>query len=109
MTVEEMLTSDKAILIPKDIAPVLQCDPYTINLMARDCPERLGFPVCRIGSRTKIPRLPFLKMAVLLVPILVMFVSAVIGGIIEEIGNFKSKDCFKDDEAQALLKRVKSE
>ena len=49
------------------------------------------------------------KMAVLLVPILVMFVSAVIGGIIEEIGNFKNKDCFKDDEAQALLKRVKSE
>ena len=44
------------------------------------------------------------KMAVLLVPILVMFVSAVIGGIIEEIGNFKSKDCFKDDEAQAFLK-----
>ncbi len=61
MTVEEMITSDKAILIPKDIAPVLQCDPYTISLMARDCPERLGFPVCRIGSRTKIPRLPFLK------------------------------------------------
>ena len=49
------------------------------------------------------------KIAVLLVPILVMFVSAVIGGIIEEVGNFKSKDCFKDDEAQALLKRVKSE
>ena len=49
------------------------------------------------------------KMAVLLVPILVMFVSAVIGGIIEEIGNFKNKDCFKDAEAQALLKRVKSE
>ena len=45
------------------------------------------------------------KMAVLLVPILVMFVSAVIGGIIEEIGNFKSKDCFKDDEAQALLRK----
>lgn len=61
MTVEEMITSDKAILIPKDIAPVLQCDPYTISLMARDCPERLGFPVCRIGSRTKIPRLSFLR------------------------------------------------
>ena len=49
------------------------------------------------------------KMCVVLIPILVMFVSAVIGGIIEEIGNFKNKDCFKDEEAQALLKRVKSE
>ena len=49
------------------------------------------------------------KMCVVMLPILAMFVSAVIGGIIEEIGNFKSKDCFKDDEAQALLKRVKSE
>lgn len=61
MTIAEMIVSDKAVLIPKDIAPVLQCDPYTISLMARDCPERLGFPVCRVGTRTKIPRIPFLK------------------------------------------------
>lgn len=45
------------------------------------------------------------KMCVVMLPILAMFVSAVIGGIIEEIGNFKNKDCFKDDEAQALLRK----
>lgn len=61
MTLEEIKASDKAVLIPKDIAPILGCDPYTISIKARDCPEQLGFPVCRIGCRTKIPRKAFLK------------------------------------------------
>lgn len=61
MTLEELKNCTKIMLIPKDIAPILGCDPYTISLMARDCPERLGFPVIRLKSRTKIPRKPFLK------------------------------------------------
>ena len=35
------------------------------------------------------------KLCMVLIPILAMFVPAVIGGIIEEIGNYKSKDCFR--------------
>lgn len=61
MTLEEIKTSDKPMLIPKDIAPILGCDPYTISIKARDCPEQLGFPICRMGSRTRIPRKAFLK------------------------------------------------
>ena len=61
MTIEEIKASDKVFLVPKDIAPVLRCDPYSISLMARDYPEALGFPVVRLGNRTKIPRIPFLQ------------------------------------------------
>lgn len=61
MTIEEIKASQKAYLIPADIAPVLGCDPQAIRFMAAECPERLGFPVIRMGSRTKIPRIPFLK------------------------------------------------
>lgn len=61
MTLEEIIASDKTVLVPKDIAPVLHCDPYCISIMARDAPEKLGFPVIRIGRTTKIPRLAFLR------------------------------------------------
>ena len=61
MTIEEIKASQRAYLIPADIAPVLGCDPQTIRDMAAQRPEQLGFPVLRIGSRTKIPRIPFLK------------------------------------------------
>lgn len=61
MTLQEIMDSDKVFLVPKDIAPVLGCDAYNISVAARDCPENLGFPVVRIGSRTKIPRIPFLR------------------------------------------------
>ena len=61
MTLDELKASDKVMLVPKDIAPVLGCDPYTISLMARDTPEKLGFPFMRSGNRTKIPRKAFLK------------------------------------------------
>lgn len=61
MTIEEIKASDKLFLTPCDIAPVLECDPHAIRIIARDCPEQLGFPVIRVRSRTKIPRIPFLQ------------------------------------------------
>lgn len=61
MTLEEVLQSDKTFLSPTDIAPLLGSNPYSISLMARDYPDALGFPVTRIGNRTKIPRLAFLR------------------------------------------------
>ena len=60
MTITELQKSDKAFLIPTDISAILGVDPHSIRIMARDCPDRLGFPVVRIGTRTKIPRIPFL-------------------------------------------------
>ena len=60
MTLEEIQSSPKVFLTPADIAEVLGSDAQTIRTVARDAPERLGFPVTRIGKMTKIPRLRFL-------------------------------------------------
>ena len=61
MTLDEIKASDKLMLTPADIATVLGADPQYIRLTARLHPERLGFNVAVIGTRTKIPRLGFLN------------------------------------------------
>ena len=60
MTMDEIRESTATYLIPADIAPVLGCDPYSINIQAKECPERLGFAVCMIGRNVKVPRKAFL-------------------------------------------------
>ncbi len=61
MTVEEIRASEKTMLTPGDIAEVLMADPQDIRMTAREHPERLGFNVAVIGTRTKIPRVAFLR------------------------------------------------
>lgn len=63
MTLEEIARLDRDYLTPSQAAPVLKCNPYFISLMARTEENRkaLGFPVIRMGTRTKIPRIPFLR------------------------------------------------
>lgn len=61
MTLDEIKACDKPTLTPADIADVLNADPQDIRVQARTAPEKLGFPVIIIKSRTKIPRLPFLR------------------------------------------------
>lgn len=61
MTLEEIKRSDKVFLGPADIAPVLDCNPQSVRVAAREHPDRMGFPVCVIGNRVKIPRLPFIQ------------------------------------------------
>lgn len=61
MTIHEMQQSQAAYLLPADVAGVLECDPQCIRIMARNNREALGFPVCVVGRRTKIPRVPFLR------------------------------------------------
>jgi hypothetical protein len=61
MTLDEIRNSTKEVLTPADIADVLNADPQDIRLTARLHPERLGFNVAVIGTRTKIPRLGFLN------------------------------------------------
>lgn len=60
-TLDEIRASGRDVLTPADVAPVLGCDPHYIRVAARQCPERLGFPVVLIGNRTKIPRSAFIK------------------------------------------------
>ena len=57
MTLAEIRASDKAVLTPAEIAPVLGVNPQSIRVAD---PVDLGFPVTKIGTRTLIPRLPFL-------------------------------------------------
>lgn len=58
---DEVRESKKEILTPAEVAKVLGCDPHYIRVAARQCPGQLGFPVVRIGNRTKIPRLAFIR------------------------------------------------
>lgn len=60
MTLQEIRESGKTMLIPKDVAEVLGCHPHSINVQAQSNPEKLGFPVCVMGTRVLIPREAFL-------------------------------------------------
>ena len=48
-------------LTPAQVAPVLGCDQQDIRVAARLRPDRLGFNICIIGSRVKIPKRAFLR------------------------------------------------
>ena len=61
MTLDEIKACDKPILTPAEIADVLNCDAQDIRIQARMAPEKLGFPVIVVKTRTKIPRVPFLR------------------------------------------------
>lgn len=60
-SLEEIRDMDKNFLTPAEVCGVLNCDPQTIRVAARQQPDLLGFPVVVIKSRTKIPRIPFLR------------------------------------------------
>ena len=58
---QEIKDSPKEILVPTDVARVLCCDAYSINLQAQKDPSKLGFPVIVIGTRVKIPKAAFIR------------------------------------------------
>lgn len=53
--------STKPFLTPAQVAPLLGSDPQTVRITARQRPDLLGFPVSIMGTRIKIPRIPFLR------------------------------------------------
>lgn len=59
LTLEQIKEMDTEMLTPDIVSRVIGCDPNYIRVAAVDCPEVLGFRVCRIGNRTKIPRRAF--------------------------------------------------
>lgn len=68
MTLSEIKASNKDMLVPGDIAEVLGCTAYAITLQVR-ADKKAGtnsfpFPTIMVGTRTKIPRIPFLKAVV---------------------------------------------
>lgn len=61
MTLRELEQLPKEMLVPADIAPILGCTPYSINIAVRDGRNPFPFPVIKMGSRVRIPKKPFLK------------------------------------------------
>ena len=61
MNITELQDSSKEFLVPEDVAPILGCSPYSINLQARNDAAKLGFSVCVTGTRVRIPRRAFLR------------------------------------------------
>lgn len=53
--------TDTEFFTPQDVSQVLGADPQTIRLTAKLRPDLLGFPVILMGSRVRIPRIPFLR------------------------------------------------
>ena len=51
---------NKTMLVPTDICKYLGCSSYTINVATRDGKNPFPFPVIRLGSRVKIPKIPFI-------------------------------------------------
>ena len=62
MTLEEMRKSEKPWLSPADVAPVLKCHPYTLNVTVK-AGGKLPFDYMQMGSRLKIARVPFIAYA----------------------------------------------
>lgn len=60
MTYRQIKESRKNMLVPTDISDILDCTPYSINVQAQSDATKLGFPVCVMGTRVRIPRLAFL-------------------------------------------------
>lgn len=65
MTMQDLKTLDREFLLPAEIAPILGCDQYSINLQVQEDKENginsFPFPTILIGKRVKIPRKPFLR------------------------------------------------
>ena len=59
MTLEDLKASEEPLLTPAQVAEVMHINPHVIRLMAKA--GELPFPYIRYGSRTKIPRLGFIK------------------------------------------------
>ena len=61
MTLNELEKLDKEVLVPKDIAPILGCTPYSINVATKNGKNPFPFPIIRMGTRVRIPKMPFIK------------------------------------------------
>lgn len=61
ISMQAVLNSTDITINAQQAAPFIGADPAYIRYQARECPEKLGFPVIVYGKRVKIPRIPFLR------------------------------------------------
>ena len=52
---------DKSMLVPTDVCKYLNCSAYSINVATRDGKNPFPFPIIRMGSRVRIPKMPFVN------------------------------------------------
>lgn len=60
-TLQDLIASDKDCFTPDDICGVLGTDPHSIRIAAQQRPDLLGFDFFYIGTRMRIPKVPFLR------------------------------------------------
>ncbi len=60
MTLDNIKAMKKEYITPKIAASIIGCDPQGIRIAAHTEPESLGFPVCVMQTRVRIPRRPFI-------------------------------------------------
>ena len=51
----------KDMLVPTDVCKYLGCTAYSINIATRNGKNPYPFPVIRMNTRVRIPKIPFLK------------------------------------------------
>lgn len=61
MTLQDIISMDKDILTPAEVAAVIGCSPQAIRSQVMQCPDLIGFHFCKVGNRIKIPRESFIK------------------------------------------------
>ena len=57
--IDAIVKSEKPIITAREAAKALHVTPYIFNLQLKQ--GMLPFPALKVGSRVKIPRIPFLK------------------------------------------------
>ena len=60
VTLFDLEHSTREFLTPEEVAPILGCAPYAINVQAKEDASRLGFAVNVMGTRVRIPRRAFI-------------------------------------------------
>ena len=61
MGLDDLKRIDREFLTPAQVAEILNCSAHGVRVWARQRPEQLGFPVCIIGTRVRIPKRPFIQ------------------------------------------------
>lgn len=61
MNLQDLMSMDKDAITCTEAGAVLKTNPQSIRTAARQRPDALGFPVICIGTRTLIPRIPFIN------------------------------------------------
>ena len=61
MTLQDLAQVEGDVLQAEEVAKYLHCSPQLIREQARTRPERLGFKTIVVGSKTLIPKRPFIE------------------------------------------------